>query len=794
LPFILAFALFIVHPAVATTIHVPGDKPSIQAAIDAAANGDTVLVADGTYNENIDFKGKAITVKSVNGPAVTIIDGGAMDTVVKFSTHETSASILNGFTVRNGALAQGSISSGSGIYVAGSSPTISNNVISNNLGCAGSGIDVDFASPLIQGNTITNNSQGGCSGGTGGGGILIIGASNPQILNNTISNNSTGADGGGISLFAAGTPTISGNVVSGNVAAGQGGGISMVNDSDAVVLNNVFTGNTASQGGGIAALVPSGAPGPTLVNNTFFSNSSPAGGSEIYLDGFYSNTAFFNNIFVGAANQTAVLCNNGYTSDVPVFEHNDTFNPQGTPVGGNCAGVNGTNGNISSDPKFVNPPTDFHLQSTSPAIDAGSNTAPHLTQKDIAGNDRILDGSGHCSATVDLGAYEFGHPSSLLLNPLSITFPDQTVGSTSSALSSTITNTTSTASTICAVNVSGDFAQTNTCSSAIAGKSSCTVNVTFSPTVHGSRSGVLQIITSDGGSPQTITLSGKAVAPAFSPSTLSLDFSQQRQQVDTKSAAQAMSLTNTGDGALAIIAVGTTGDFSQTNTCGASLAPAATCTFSVVFAPTVAGDRSGSLTINDNAAGSPHQINLLGSASDFSLAASTTGATSATVTAGATATYNLQVSPANGFNSPVALSCSGAPSRTACSVSPSSVIPSGAGASFTVSVTTVAPSNMSSWASAPRWPPVGGFTAGLFLISLMAVFVYLGGWGSRRPRLITAFPVVVIMLLGMTWSTGCGGGSSPIKDAGTPKGTYTLTVIASANGVSRPLNLTLTVD
>src|SRR5271169_4513440 len=74
--------------ATATTIHVPADKPTIQAAIDAAVNGDIVLVADGTYTENIDFMGKAISVKSVNGANTTIINGTKVDYVVKFQSNE----------------------------------------------------------------------------------------------------------------------------------------------------------------------------------------------------------------------------------------------------------------------------------------------------------------------------------------------------------------------------------------------------------------------------------------------------------------------------------------------------------------------------------------------------------------------------------------------------------------------------------------------------------------------------------------------------------------------------------
>src|SRR5882724_7229733 len=74
--------------APALIIHVPADQRTIQAAINVANNGDTVLVSDGTYVENINFNGKAITVTSVNGASKTTIDGGAVDSVVKFQTSE----------------------------------------------------------------------------------------------------------------------------------------------------------------------------------------------------------------------------------------------------------------------------------------------------------------------------------------------------------------------------------------------------------------------------------------------------------------------------------------------------------------------------------------------------------------------------------------------------------------------------------------------------------------------------------------------------------------------------------
>ena len=89
----------------ATTIKVPADQPTIQAGINVATTGDVVLVSPGTYTENINFKGKAITVESSGGANVTIIDGGQITAVVSFVSWEKSASVLSGFTIQNGLAA-----------------------------------------------------------------------------------------------------------------------------------------------------------------------------------------------------------------------------------------------------------------------------------------------------------------------------------------------------------------------------------------------------------------------------------------------------------------------------------------------------------------------------------------------------------------------------------------------------------------------------------------------------------------------------------------------------------------
>jgi hypothetical protein len=305
---------------------------------------------------------------------------------------------------------------------------------------------------------------------------------------------------------------------------------------------------------------------------------------------------------------------------------------------------------------------------------------------------------------------------------------------------------------------------------------------------------LLQIITSDAGSPQSIVLSGKGLMPVVLLSTTALNFIT--QQVGTTSTSQGVNLNNTGDGPLTITNVAIASDFSQNNTCGSSVAPGGNCSFSVMFAPTASGSRTGTLTITDNATGSPHVVALAGSASDFGLAAASGGSTSATVTAGSSAMYNLQLTSQNGFSAAVALSCMGAPSEATCAVSQASVTPNGSSIPFTVSVTTTAPSLIVPQAPTPRMPPLGPFTVEMLLLSVMALYLRsLNRTKAFCPRRIAYLSPIFILVLSTIVMAGCGGGgSSTPKDPGTPKGAHALTVTATSNGVSHSLTLTLNVN
>ncbi|HKS70312.1 MAG TPA: choice-of-anchor D domain-containing protein, partial [Ktedonobacterales bacterium] len=212
------------------------------------------------------------------------------------------------------------------------------------------------------------------------------------------------------------------------------------------------------------------------------------------------------------------------------------------------------------------------------------------------------------------------------LSPGSVSFGNETVGYTSAAQTVKLTNSGTADLHISSIGLgganAGDFAQTNTCPlapSALAAQASCTISVTFAPTITGARSASVLIADDAPGSPRSVALSGTGTtpAPAVTLSNSSLSFGT--VVIGHSSAAQSVTLTNSGTAALTInsIAPGGTnpGDFAQTNTCPigpATLAPGGTCTISVTFTPSATGSRTASVSIADNAANSPQAIALSG--------------------------------------------------------------------------------------------------------------------------------------------------------------------------------------
>ncbi|MHB1023430.1 MAG: choice-of-anchor D domain-containing protein [Acidobacteriaceae bacterium] len=187
---------------------------------------------------------------------------------------------------------------------------------------------------------------------------------------------------------------------------------------------------------------------------------------------------------------------------------------------------------------------------------------------------------------------------SVVLNPTFMTFGNIAVGAASAVQNITISNTGAIPVNLQSPVVTGDFQiAANTCTATLPASTGCTVSITFNPTAAGTRTGSFSI-TDDAGT-QTASLSGSGFYPATDGlSPLSLTFAG--QQISTKSAAQTVILTNSGDAALTLIAVQiTSGDFTATNSCGNSLVGHASCAISVNFVPKSLGAEVGTMTVTD---------------------------------------------------------------------------------------------------------------------------------------------------------------------------------------------------
>jgi uncharacterized repeat protein (TIGR02543 family) len=199
------------------------------------------------------------------------------------------------------------------------------------------------------------------------------------------------------------------------------------------------------------------------------------------------------------------------------------------------------------------------------------------------------------------------------LSTTGLTFGSQTVSTTSAPQTVTLTNTGSASLSIQSMVTTGDFTASS-CPSSLGINAACKISVTFTPTATGTRSGSITITDNAAGSPQVVTLTGTGAssssAPAVTLSATNLSFGNQR--VGTTSSTKSVTLSNTGNAPLTGISIAASGNFSETNTCGSSLGAGKNCRIKVAFSPKSKGSLSGSVTITDNASGSPQTVSLSG--------------------------------------------------------------------------------------------------------------------------------------------------------------------------------------
>jgi len=363
---VILFSVILGVGADARILRVPSDYPTIQVAVNTSLNGDTVVVAPGTYFENVIFRGKKILLTSryyetgdVNFISSTIINGSRpkfADTAscVLFINHEDSTSVLRGFTLTGGEGTAWTDEHGAGVYR------------------EGGGVLSALASPTIEHNLITNNEGVNATGlSSGGGGGLRCGDGAPRILNNVVVSN-RGMYGGGIVLNYC-----SGAIVKNNI----------------VCLNRVdqFQANkTTYDGGGIWSNGKlSTSPAPNVIeNNTIFRNFTN-GAAGAFLAENSASATVRNNIMWDNRGvlQTGPITVSGTTV---TFSYNDIM---GT--------VSGT-GNVDVDPGFAD--SSFILSAGSPCIDGGDPSTGFNDQENSSSPGNALWPS-QGGLRNDIGAY-----------------------------------------------------------------------------------------------------------------------------------------------------------------------------------------------------------------------------------------------------------------------------------------------------------------------------------------------------------------------------------------------------
>jgi len=380
-------------------------------------------------------------------------------------------------------------------------------------------------------------------------------------------------------------------------------------------------------------------------------------------------------------------------------------------------------------------------------------------------------------------------PATDALAPSALSFGPQILNTASATQQVMLTNSGDTALQLISAQItSGDFTVVNTCGNSLNGHASCALTVAFVPKSVGAQTGVLTV--SDQYRSQTVSLNGVGVAPAGVSTSPVGGLTFGATGVGLSAAAQTVTLTNNGGVPLTIQSVTMTGEFAivaGSNTCGGTVPIGSACTIQVVFAPTAAGARTGTLTIVDSAVGSPHTVALSGMGMDFALAAN--GPVSQTITAGSSATYALLLRGAAGLPGTAAMTCAGAPAYATCTVTPNA--PSIAGTTLvTVTIATTSADLEMPVRPAERerrvWLALVLPVGLLFvrrarmgrLIAVMLVCGAIGLGGCSASRLVPA----------TSGSSGAGGGGA------TPKGTYNVTVSGASAGLTRSVGLTLVVQ
>jgi hypothetical protein len=456
-------------------------------------------------------------------------------------------------------------------------------------------------------------------------------------------------------------------------------------------------------------------PGTALLYSTLLGGSLTDVGSGVVVDGLY-------NAYV-----------TGYT------ESNDfpTANAvQASYLGGSCGAAPCPDAFVTE----VNAPGTSLVYSTFLAGSGGANFGTGIAYNSYTGNIYVagtttslffpatgLAYQGQAGNTTGLGQAFVSSISptnapSVALTPQKINFGNVNENTTTNLTATgqpatvTLTNAGNVPLQISSISTGGDFAQTNTCGSTVpAGGGSCTINVTFTPTVLVAETQLLSIAdnaeAATKGNPQEVTLTGTGINEVTTVQFTPISLTFGTYTMGTTSPPQTVTMTNNGQTPLTITNISTTGDFAETNNCpisssltqtNSSLPVGQSCSFQVTFTPTKTGTDTGSLVVTDNVSSGTSSIPLVGTGNPvFNLV---TPSQSESLTIGTTTTtYPITLTAASTFTDTIALTCSG--SGASCSFNPTEIA---LGSTIIPSASTLTIQGLSAGSPNPTFVTVNG--------------------------------------------------------------------------------------